>query len=43
VLGLVAALLAMAVCLVVSGSRRDRMRRMASGGFYTQRSGGANV
>jgi hypothetical protein len=43
VLGLVAALLAMAVCLVVSGSRRDRMRRMASGGFYTQQSGEANV
>ena len=43
VLGLVAALLTMGVCLMVSGSRRSRMRWMASAGFYTQQSGGANV
>jgi hypothetical protein len=43
VLGIVAALLTMAVCLVVSGSRRDRTRRMAPAGFNTQQSGGANV
>ena len=43
VFGLVAALLTMAVCLVVSGSHWNRTRRMGSGGFYTQQLGGANV
>jgi hypothetical protein len=36
VFGIVTPLLTMAVCLVVSGSRRGRTRRMASAGIYAQ-------